>query len=73
MDTSLKEALSIPGSNTIWILSDICNAIQHLSNWHKVGDNTGVAILDKLKRTSSSQEIHLQWVPSPVNIPGNDC
>ncbi|GFW22053.1 gag-pol [Trichonephila clavipes] len=48
IDTGLKEALSIPGSNSLWILSDSRNVIQHLSNWHKVGDNTGVAILEKL-------------------------
>ncbi|GFX56353.1 RNase H domain-containing protein [Trichonephila clavipes] len=71
-DTSLKEAVSIPGSNSIWILSDSRSAIQHLSNWHKVGDNTRVAILEKVKRLSSSLEIHLQWVLSHVNITGNE-
>ncbi|GFX22805.1 uncharacterized protein TNCV_2605471 [Trichonephila clavipes] len=69
---SLKNTLSIPSLNSIWILSDSRSAIQHLSNWHKVGDNTGVAILEKLKRLSSSHEIHLQWVPSHVNIAGNE-
>ncbi|PRD25099.1 UNVERIFIED_CONTAM: hypothetical protein NCL1_41888 [Trichonephila clavipes] len=49
-----------------------CSAIQHLSNWYKVGDNTGVAILEKLKHLFSSREIHLQWVPSHINIAGND-
>ncbi|PRD31013.1 UNVERIFIED_CONTAM: hypothetical protein NCL1_24664 [Trichonephila clavipes] len=72
IDTGLKEALSIPGSNNIWILSDSSSAIQHLSNWHKVGDNIGVAILEKLKRLSSSHEIHLQWDPSHVDIMGNE-
>ncbi|PRD33610.1 UNVERIFIED_CONTAM: gag-pol [Trichonephila clavipes] len=72
IDTGLEEALSIPGSNRIWILSDSRSAIQHLSNWHKVGDNKGVAILDKLKRISSSREIHVQWVPSHFNIAGNE-
>ncbi|GFY51467.1 RNase H domain-containing protein [Trichonephila inaurata madagascariensis] len=32
-----------------------------------MGDNTGVAILEKLKHLSS-REIHLQGVPSHVNI-----
>ncbi|GFV52921.1 RNase H domain-containing protein [Trichonephila clavipes] len=41
-------------------------------NWHKVDDNTEVAILEKLKHLSSSREIHLQWVPSHVNIAGNE-
>ncbi|GFW97475.1 hypothetical protein TNCV_4991511 [Trichonephila clavipes] len=35
IDTGLKEVLSIPGSNIIWILSDSRSAIQYLSNWHK--------------------------------------
>ncbi|GFY14785.1 RNase H domain-containing protein [Trichonephila clavipes] len=70
IDTGLKVALSIPGSNRIWILFDSRSAIQHLSNWHKVGDNIGVAILEKLKHLSS-REIYLQWVPSHVNIAWN--
>ncbi|PRD21011.1 UNVERIFIED_CONTAM: hypothetical protein NCL1_53034 [Trichonephila clavipes] len=37
-----------------------------------VDDNKGVPILEKLKRLSSSREIHLQWVPSHVNIAGNE-
>ncbi|PRD33689.1 UNVERIFIED_CONTAM: hypothetical protein NCL1_16906 [Trichonephila clavipes] len=37
-----------------------------------VGDNTGVDILDKLKRISSSREVRLQWVPLHVNIVGNE-
>ncbi|GFX92811.1 gag-pol [Trichonephila clavipes] len=72
IDIGLNKALSIPGSNSIWILSDSRSVIQHLSNWPKVGDNTGVAILEKLKHVSSSREIHLQWVPSHVNIAGNE-
>ncbi|GFY35011.1 uncharacterized protein TNCV_5043871 [Trichonephila clavipes] len=50
---SLKEVLSIPGLNSIWVLSDSRSAIQHLSNCHKVGDNTRVTILEKLRRLSS--------------------
>ncbi|GFV57801.1 hypothetical protein TNCV_3071801 [Trichonephila clavipes] len=42
IDTSLKEALSVPGSNNMRILSDSRSAIQHLSKRHKVGDYTGV-------------------------------
>ncbi|GFW32096.1 RNase H domain-containing protein [Trichonephila clavipes] len=60
------------GSNRNWILSDSRSSVQQLSNWHKVGDNTRVAILEKLKHLSSSREIHLQWVPSHVNIAGNE-
>ncbi|GFV35385.1 RNase H domain-containing protein [Trichonephila clavipes] len=64
IDTGLKEALSIPGSNSNWILSDSRSAIHHLSKWHKVADNKGVAILEKLKRLSSSREINLSTMGS---------
>ncbi|GFW40748.1 RNase H domain-containing protein [Trichonephila clavipes] len=40
VDTGLQEALSFPGTNSIWILSDSRSAIQHLSNCHKVGGYT---------------------------------
>ncbi|GFV35041.1 RNase H domain-containing protein [Trichonephila clavipes] len=51
------------------------NTTEKLQQEHRitlVDDNTGVAILEKLKRLSSSREIHLQWVPSHVNIAGNE-
>ncbi|GFT75921.1 putative DD41D transposase [Trichonephila clavipes] len=68
----LKKALLIPGSNVILILSDSRNIIQHLSIRYTVDDNTGVAILEKLKCFSSSRENHLQSIPSHVNIMGNE-
>ncbi|GFV33030.1 hypothetical protein TNCV_1390871 [Trichonephila clavipes] len=34
-------------------------SVLHLSNWRRVGDNTGVAILDLLKQLSLSREIRL--------------
>ncbi|GFS81855.1 RNase H domain-containing protein [Trichonephila clavipes] len=37
-----------------------------------MGGNTGMAILEKLKCLSSSREIHIQWIPSHVNIVGNE-
>ncbi|GFW91229.1 RNase H domain-containing protein [Trichonephila clavipes] len=67
---ALKRHSKFLGSNSTWIISDSRSAIQHLYNWHKVGDNTGVAILEKIKHISS-REIHLQWVPSHVNIADN--
>ncbi|GFW73462.1 gag-pol [Trichonephila clavipes] len=72
IDSCLKDTLSFPGRHSVWIFSDSRSTIQHLSNWHKVGDRTRVAILEKLKHLSSSREIHLQWVPSHVNIGGNN-
>ncbi|GFT71927.1 RNase H domain-containing protein [Trichonephila clavipes] len=72
VDTFLKDALSIPGPKSIWIISVRRSAIQHLSNLHREGNNTRVAILDKLKRILSFREIQLQWVPSHINIAGNE-
>ncbi|GBM61288.1 hypothetical protein AVEN_253037-1 [Araneus ventricosus] len=55
-----------------WILTDSRSSIQHLVNWHRVRDNTGMNILSKLKSLSVSYRIHLQWIPSHVNIQGNE-
>ncbi|GBO24908.1 hypothetical protein AVEN_193595-1 [Araneus ventricosus] len=52
------------------ILTDSRSSIQHLSIWHRVRDNTGMNILNKLKSLSVSYRIHLQWIPSHVNIQG---
>ncbi|GBN88233.1 hypothetical protein AVEN_20395-1 [Araneus ventricosus] len=59
-------------SNEIWILTDSRSSIQHLANWHRVRDNTGMNILNILKSLSVSYGIHLQWIPSHVNIQGNE-
>ncbi|GFT88712.1 RNase H domain-containing protein [Trichonephila clavipes] len=56
----------------IWILSDSRSAIQHLSNWQSVRDNVGVSILTKLKRLSKSHQMHLQWIPSHIDLEGNE-
>ncbi|GFY34269.1 RNase H domain-containing protein [Trichonephila clavipes] len=47
------------------------SAIQHLSNWQSVRDNVGVSILTKLKGLSNSHQIHLQWIPSQIDLDGN--
>ena len=36
-------------------------------------DFTGMNILKKLKNLSSYHEIHLQWIPSYVDISGNEA
>ncbi|GIY90434.1 hypothetical protein CDAR_194721 [Caerostris darwini] len=61
--------LSTYGSCAIWILSNSC--IQHLSNWRKVSDSIGVAILNKLKCLSSFR-IHLLRIPSDVEMHENN-
>ncbi|GFU40494.1 RNase H domain-containing protein [Trichonephila clavipes] len=73
---SINEALgslaSLPTGNNIWILSDSRSAMQHFSNCQSVRDNLGVSILTKLKRLSPSHQIHLQWIPSDIDVEGNE-
>ncbi|GBM24183.1 hypothetical protein AVEN_4937-1 [Araneus ventricosus] len=72
IDEGLDSLSSFSCSNEIWILTDSRSSIQHLTNWHRVRDNTGMNILNKLKSLSVSYRIHLQWIPSHVNIQGNE-
>ncbi|GFT62075.1 RNase H domain-containing protein [Trichonephila clavipes] len=54
-------------------VSDSRSVIQHLSNWQSVRDNVGVSKLSKLKRFSTSHQIHMQWIPSHVlDVKGNE-
>ncbi|GFX55547.1 RNase H domain-containing protein [Trichonephila clavipes] len=71
MRQALGSLASFPNGKEIWILSDSRSAIQHLSNWQSVRDNVGVSILIKLKRLSTSHQIHLQWIPSHIDLEGN--
>ncbi|GBO40762.1 hypothetical protein AVEN_88824-1, partial [Araneus ventricosus] len=72
IDEGLDSLSSFSCSNEIWILTDSRSSIQHLANWHRVRDNTGINILNKLKSISVSYRIHLQWIPSHVNMQGNE-
>ncbi|GFV55686.1 RNase H domain-containing protein [Trichonephila clavipes] len=72
IDEALGSLASLPNGKEIWILSDSRSAIQHLSNWQSVRDNVGVSILTKLKRLSTSHQIHLQWIPSHIDLEGNE-
>ncbi|GFS62223.1 RNase H domain-containing protein [Trichonephila clavipes] len=71
IDEALGSLASLPNGKEIWILSDSRSAIQHLSNWQSVRDNVGVSILAKLKRLSTSHQIHQQWIPSRI-LEGNE-
>ncbi|GFY15542.1 RNase H domain-containing protein [Trichonephila clavipes] len=68
IDEALVSLASLPNGTEIWILPDSRSAIQHLSNWKSVRDNVGVSILTKLKRLSTSHQIHLQWIPSHIDL-----
>ncbi|GFV80165.1 RNase H domain-containing protein [Trichonephila clavipes] len=63
---------SLPQLYDIWILSDSRSAIQNLTNWNNVMSGTGADILKILKRLSFSHQIHFQWIPSHVDIAGNE-
>ncbi|GFV80451.1 DUF4817 domain-containing protein [Trichonephila clavipes] len=72
IDEALGSLASLPNGKEIWILSDSESAIQQLSNWQSVRDNVGVSILTKLKRLSTSHQIHMQWIPTLIDLAGNE-
>ncbi|GFX80174.1 RNase H domain-containing protein [Trichonephila clavipes] len=72
IDEALGSLASLLNGKEIWILSDSRSAIQHLSNWQSGRDNFGVSILTKLKRFSTFHQIHLQWIPSHIDLEGNE-
>lgn len=72
INEGIGSILSFPGSSPVWILSDSLSSIQYLSNWQRVRDSTGMAIINKLKHLSSFREVHFQWIPSHVDIHGNE-
>ncbi|GBN13578.1 hypothetical protein AVEN_120591-1 [Araneus ventricosus] len=69
IDEGLDSLSSFSCSNGIWILTYRRSSIKHLANWHRVRDNAGRNILTSL---SVSYRIHLPWIPSHVNIQGNE-
>ncbi|GBN35470.1 hypothetical protein AVEN_63952-1 [Araneus ventricosus] len=44
----------------------------HLKDWNNVGDRTGISILKLLRHIGVDHEVHLQWIPSHVDIYGNE-
>ncbi|GFW98209.1 RNase H domain-containing protein [Trichonephila clavipes] len=56
----------------LWILSDSRSSLQHLHNWTQVGDKTSISILHNLKLISKHHDVHFQWIPSYVDIFGNE-
>ncbi|GBN86804.1 hypothetical protein AVEN_1437-1 [Araneus ventricosus] len=72
IDEGIDSLSSFFCGNEIWILTDSRSSNQNLVNWHRVKDNTRMNILNKLKSLSVSYRIHLQWIPSHVNIKSNE-
>ncbi|GBL94931.1 hypothetical protein AVEN_187450-1 [Araneus ventricosus] len=56
----------------IWILSDGRSVVQHLDNWRDVSDRRGIDIFNKLRTLCNSCALHLQWIPSHVNLKYNE-
>ncbi|GFY52299.1 hypothetical protein TNIN_315811 [Trichonephila inaurata madagascariensis] len=61
-----------PKSQRRGIFSDSRSALQHHSGWSSANDEPSVFILVKLGKISEIHYVHLQWVPSYVNIEGNE-
>lgn len=72
INEGLEAVLSMKDYGELWILSDSRSSLQHLHKWFLIGDLTSISILNKLKQISQHHEIHLQWIPSHVDIHGNE-
>ena len=72
IEAGLRAILADRSYGEVWILSDSKSSIQHLSDWSSVGDRASVSILNMLKQISKSRTVHLQWIPSHVDIYGNE-
>ncbi|GFU16028.1 RNase H domain-containing protein [Trichonephila clavipes] len=68
----LNSIESLPLLYDIWIFSNSKSALHHLANWRNGRDRRGADILKTLKRLSLSHQTHFQWIPSHVNIAGNE-
>ncbi|GBM06445.1 hypothetical protein AVEN_58297-1 [Araneus ventricosus] len=72
IDVGLETIMSESNFGDFWILTDSSNSIQHLKNWTYIGDRTILSILQKLKLISLQNDVHFQWIPSHVDIKGNE-
>ncbi|GFU55185.1 RNase H domain-containing protein [Trichonephila clavipes] len=72
IEHGLEAVLNEQDFGDLWILSDSRGSLQHLYNWITVGDKAGVFILQKLTQMSEFHDVNLKWIPSHVNIFGNE-
>ncbi|GBN46502.1 hypothetical protein AVEN_11418-1 [Araneus ventricosus] len=56
----------------LWILSDSRSVVQYLDNWRDVSDWREMDIFNKFRTLCNSCVLHLQWIPSHVNLKYND-
>ncbi|GBL88650.1 Potassium voltage-gated channel subfamily H member 8 [Araneus ventricosus] len=72
IEAGLEAIFNENNYGAVWILSDSRSSIQHLKDWNNVGDRTGISILKLLRHIVVDHEVHLQWIPSHVDIYGNE-
>ncbi|GFY72341.1 RNase H domain-containing protein [Trichonephila inaurata madagascariensis] len=72
IDEELKSILNRTNSRNIWILTDSRSAIQHLQDWTRVDDLVSIRIINTLKTIAKYRHVHFQWIPSHVNVSGNE-
>ncbi|GBN95494.1 hypothetical protein AVEN_253143-1 [Araneus ventricosus] len=72
IEAGLEAILNENNYGAVWILSDSRSSIQHLKDWNNVGDRTGISILKLLRYIGVDYEVHIQWIPSHVDIYGNE-
>ncbi|GBO30305.1 hypothetical protein AVEN_47890-1 [Araneus ventricosus] len=72
IEVGLEAILNENNYGAVWILSDSRSSIQHLKDWNNVGDRTSISILKLLRHIGVDHEVHLQWIPSHVDIYENE-
>ncbi|GFV67963.1 RNase H domain-containing protein [Trichonephila clavipes] len=71
-DEGFKFILNRTDSSNIWILTDSRSVIQRLQGWTRVDDLMSIRIINKLRTIAKYRDVHFQWIPSHVNVPGNE-
>ncbi|GBO32722.1 hypothetical protein AVEN_256130-1 [Araneus ventricosus] len=72
IDVALDFVLEHQLFDEIWIPSDSRSVVQYLVNWTDVSDRRGMDIFNKLRTLRNNCVLHLQWIPSHVNLKYND-
>nr|GBM38388.1 hypothetical protein AVEN_2529-1 [Araneus ventricosus]GBM38395.1 hypothetical protein AVEN_7966-1 [Araneus ventricosus] len=72
IDMALDFVLEHQLFGELWILSYSRSVVQYLDNWRDVSDRRGMDIFNKLKTLCNSCVLHLQWIPSHVNLKYNN-
>ncbi|GBM39162.1 hypothetical protein AVEN_208341-1 [Araneus ventricosus] len=68
---ALNFALRSEASDT-YVLTDSKSSIQYLKNWSKISEKTGQEIISKIVSLSQKSRVCIQWIPSHVEVFGNE-